>query len=151
MNPQEVAVSRFGGKQYSSEMQLLEDPGSSDPIEPEQNPAPAPKLDAEKKPTRVQTLVLSKKVFPSLEKAHAWISEHNFQIEKPADETGESFRFRQIDPAQFDPNSFRSIELKNGVSAVVGHLKDATEEETLDPDEDDGEDKEAYGGEEEND
>jgi len=77
--------------------------------------------------TTVQTLVLSKEVFDSEEAALAWAKEHDFLAEK-VDETDSSFRLRQRDPAEFQEDSFRTIELTEGVSAVLGRLLDDEEE-----------------------
>lgn len=151
LDSEEIRASRFGGDEYSFETQLIagakpEPKAVATPFAPA--PAPVVKTDAEKK-TRIQTLIFSKQAFKSAVEAAAWLKEHNFEMKKPADETDESYRFRQVDPESFDKNSFRTIELKHGVSAVVGHMND--EDVLIDPDpsEDDGDDKEATGGTEE--
>ena len=67
--------------------------------------------------TQTQTLILSKKRFGSVEDATRWIHEHGF-ADIP-DETGTSYRFRQRDPDFFKSNSFRTIELAEGVKAIT--------------------------------
>lgn len=77
--------------------------------------------------TTIQSLILSKDRFESLEDARSWAEGHEFRVEK-ADETENSFRFRQKAPADFDPNGFgedsqfRIVRITEGVSATVGFL-----------------------------
>lgn len=73
--------------------------------------------------TEVQTLVLSKDVFPTRERASEWVREHDFDVsfrDKPADETEDSWRYRQRDVGYFVEGSLRTIDLAEGVKAVVG-------------------------------
>jgi phage-related protein (TIGR01555 family) len=74
-------------------------------------------------PTSTQSVIVSKKVFPTAERARAWLKKHGFKTSK-IDETEESFRFRQREPGEFKPGSFRTIELRTGVSAVIGRPKE---------------------------
>lgn len=74
----------------------------------------------------LQSLILSKDRFSTLDAARKWVADHNFKTSfegKPPDETSTSYRFRQADPTRFAPKSFRTIELDNGVKGVVGKLK----------------------------
>lgn len=78
------------------------------------------------KATTLQTLVLSKEEFKTLEEAVAWVKDHNFKVEyegKAPDETSTSYRFRQVDPKAFEEGSFRTIDVRPGVKAVIGVLK----------------------------
>jgi phage-related protein (TIGR01555 family) len=145
LDPEEVAVSRFGGDKYSTQTELSRTP--TVPGTPAEVQATAPVKTDAKPSTRVQTLILSKKAFPSIESAHSWVKEHNFELSKPEDETEESYRFRQIDPGQFVEGSMKTIELKHGVKAVIGVVKDQLVDP--DPDEDDGDDARATGGDDE--
>jgi hypothetical protein len=77
---------------------------------------------AERPPTTVQTVILSKAVFKTAAAARRWVREHDFHVRK-MDETETSFRFRQRDPGDFRPRSFRTKEIARGVSIVVGRLK----------------------------
>lgn len=83
--------------------------------------------------TTIQTLILSKETFPTMEAATKWVTENDFKADK-VDETEDSFRFRQRDPAQYDPNGFgegeqfRTITVSDGVQAVVGFLTEDAEE-----------------------
>ncbi|MCX7611852.1 MAG: phage portal protein [Ignavibacterium sp.] len=70
---------------------------------------------------KIQTLIFSKKYF-TLEEAKKWIEEHGF-VDNGVDETENSYRFRQRDPEDFDPESFRTITIDTGIKAVVGKLK----------------------------
>jgi phage I-like protein len=77
--------------------------------------------------TSIQTLILSKDRF-NIESARSWINENNFRDDK-IDETENSFRFRQADPSSFDENGFgsgekfRTIDITEGVKAVIGFIK----------------------------
>lgn len=77
--------------------------------------------------TTVQTLVLSKERFETLVQAREWVLDNGFKADK-VDETEDSFRFRQRDPGGFREGSFRTITITTGVSAVVGRLKEESEE-----------------------
>lgn len=74
--------------------------------------------------TDVQTLILSKEVFDSVEAARRWVREHDFS-DASLDETEQSYRFRQFPPEQCRRNAlgngqtFATIELDRGVQAVI--------------------------------
>lgn len=77
------------------------------------------------KPTTIQTVILSKERFETKAEANAWIRENDFVIKVGApDETEDSWRYRQREPSEFAEGSFRTIEITDGVKAVVGHLKE---------------------------
>lgn len=71
---------------------------------------------ADNKPSsmQIQSLIFDKSKF-SKEQAQAWAKEHHYATE--VDETGSSYRLRQLDPAKF--KTMRTISLKPGLSAVV--------------------------------
>jgi len=74
--------------------------------------------------TTTQSLILSKEVFPTKEKANKWVKDHNKKIPSGgARETENSWRYEQVPKGHFIPESFRTIELTKGVKAVIGHLK----------------------------
>lgn len=76
-------------------------------------------------PTTIQTLILSKERFETKAEANAWIRDNDFNIKSGApDETEDSWRYRQREPSEFAEGSFRTIEITDGVKAVVGHLKE---------------------------
>lgn len=75
-----------------------------------------------KQSAEVQTLIFSKEVF-SEQEAVDWAKEHDFKADK-VDETDDSYRLRQRSPEDFQDESFRTIELDDGIKAVVGRLKD---------------------------
>jgi hypothetical protein len=77
---------------------------------------------AERPPTTVQTVILSKTVFKTAAEARRWVREHDFHARK-IDETETSYRFRQRDPGDFRPRSLRTKQITRGVSIVTGHLK----------------------------
>jgi hypothetical protein len=72
--------------------------------------------------TKVQSLIFDKQKF-TVETAKNWALDHDFRAEK-VDETEGTLRLRQMDPNDFLEDSFRTIELTDGVKAVVGRLKD---------------------------
>lgn len=74
--------------------------------------------------TEVQSLILSKDTFPTREEATQWVTDNDFTADK-VDETDDSWRFRQRDPADFDEDSLRTIDITDGVKAVVGRLKES--------------------------
>jgi HK97 family phage prohead protease len=69
------------------------------------------------KSTEVQTLIFSKEKFGENE-ATKWATDHNFVVEK-LDETDSSYRVRQFDPEKCAEGSERTIQLEEGVKAVV--------------------------------
>lgn len=77
----------------------------------------------ERPATEVQTVILSKDEFPTREEAESWIRDHDFHAEK-VDETENSWRFRQFEPGECQGDSFRTIELTEGVSAVICRPKE---------------------------
>lgn len=75
-------------------------------------------MGKEVKQTQVQSVILSKEQFPTLEEAKKWITDHDFHDAK-YDETPESWRFRQFEPTECIEGSFRTISMTTGVSAVI--------------------------------
>jgi hypothetical protein len=61
--------------------------------------------------TTVQTIIFSPKSAWTVEQAKKWLKDHDFKAPEP-DETGDSLRFRQREPSEFDPKSFKTIPLK---------------------------------------
>ena len=72
--------------------------------------------------TVIQSLIFDKELFTA-ETAKTWALDHDFKAES-VDDTSESIRLRQKDPNEFLEDSFRTIELTDGVKAVIGRLKD---------------------------
>lgn len=85
---------------------------------------------AQRQPTTVQTLIFSKDRYETAALAKNWAREHKYRADK-VDETSESWRLRQKEPGDFKEGSFRTIELTEGVKAVIGKLK--TESTKMDP------------------
>lgn len=73
-------------------------------------------------PMVLQSVVVSKKKFDKVKDAKKWAKDSGFNI-KNVDETGTSFRFRQKSPGLFDPKTFRTKRLSDGVTSVMGKLK----------------------------
>jgi HK97 family phage prohead protease len=72
--------------------------------------------------TTIQTLIFDKEMF-TVEQAKQWADEHDFKSDS-VDETEDSIRLRQIDPDEFYEDSFRTIEIDDGIKAVIGKLKE---------------------------
>ncbi len=68
--------------------------------------------------TEVQTLIFSKDLFNEAE-AKKWAHKHDFKYGY-VDKKENTFRIRQQEPALFDEQGFRTIELMDGVQAVIG-------------------------------
>lgn len=78
-------------------------------------------IDLASSSTTIQTLIFDKSVFETEAEAREWASDHGFHSSK-VDETNESFRLRQLNPSQFEENSFRTIEIRRGIKAVIGKI-----------------------------
>jgi len=66
----------------------------------------------------VQTIMFSTKHFDGRQ-ARAWLHKHGFKAPK-MDKTANYMRYRQFDPKMFNKDSFRTLEFKKGLLAVVG-------------------------------
>lgn len=73
----------------------------------------------------IQSLLFSKDKFTE-EDAIAWAKEHGFKS-SDIDETEDSIRIRQDDPDLFEEDSFKTIDLTQGVQAVVAKRKENDE------------------------
>lgn len=82
------------------------------------------------KATAVQTLIFDKELFTE-EQAIQWAKDHGYRADK-VDDTEGSYRLRQRDPSEFVDGSFRTIELTDGVQAVIGQLESEGKEMTED-------------------
>jgi len=77
------------------------------------------------KQVTVQTLILAKETFPTAADAIKWVTDHDFKVKDGApDETESSWRYRQREPGEFQEGTFRTIDMTDGVQAVVGRLKE---------------------------
>jgi phage-related protein (TIGR01555 family) len=121
VDPDEVAKARFSSP--DSQIQIDTEARSAMPPPPAELPPPPPpaRTDAA---TTVQSVILSKAEFADHSKAAAWIAAHNFS-NSGIDETEGAYRFRQRPPEEFEAGSFRTIEIRPGVSTVIGIPKDA--------------------------
>lgn len=61
------------------------------------------------KTTTEQSVIFEPKSAWTLERAQDWLRKHKLKTE--VDETENSFRFRQVDPSEFEESSFRTITL----------------------------------------
>ena len=75
-----------------------------------------------RKSSTVQSVILKVNQFKGIKDAENWIVKNGFKNKK-VDMTENLYRFRQIPPTKFKPNSFRTKKLSNRVSIVVGLLK----------------------------
>lgn len=78
------------------------------------------------KGTEVQTLIFDKEKFEK-EECIDWAKEHGYKADKVDDADG-TYRLRQRDPKDFDQDTFKTIELTEGVEAVVGRLLEEGDE-----------------------
>lgn len=73
---------------------------------------------AQKKGSKVQSLIFSKDVFKDAASAKSWAKGHDFRSDK-VDETENSFRLRQFDPSKCDKETFGTISITKGVQGTV--------------------------------
>lgn len=73
----------------------------------------------------IQSLIFNKDKF-SQDEAIKWASEHGFENDK-VDDTEGSYRLRQREPDMFVADSFKTIEIKEGLMAVIGQLAESIE------------------------
>lgn len=69
------------------------------------------------KPTGIQSLIFDKKKF-TVKQAKKWAKDRNFQFGK-VDEKPDTIRLRQFDPKKCQKGTFRTIDITNGVKAVI--------------------------------
>ena len=68
--------------------------------------------------TEIQTLIFDKSMF-NLREAKAWAKKNNFE-NAYVDGKLNTLRIRQKDTAMFTEDGFRTIQLRQGVQAVIG-------------------------------
>lgn len=70
----------------------------------------------------IQSVVLDKEAFPTLDKAKTWAAQHNYKTSKH-DETTNSWRFRQVSPEIFKTNQYeaKTIPLKDTGNLIVAY------------------------------
>jgi phage-related protein (TIGR01555 family) len=124
-NARNIISSAFPGIDQARISRII-DPIEAGSVQPAA-PLPA-RADAA---TTVQSVILSKSEFADPSKAAAWIAAHNFS-NSGIDETPENYRFRQRPPEEFEDGSFRTIELRPGVSTVIGIPRDTSEDDGMD-------------------
>jgi hypothetical protein len=71
-----------------------------------------------RKGSKVQSILFSKEYYTG-RMARQWLLDHNFLAPK-MDSTQNYMRYRQEDPKLFQKDSFRTLEFKRGILAVVG-------------------------------
>ncbi len=76
--------------------------------------------------TEIQTLIFDKAQFTQPE-AIKWADKNGFKSDK-VDETADTYRLRQNDPDIFDPDTFSTIVLRDGIKAVVAKRLDTSKE-----------------------
>ena len=74
--------------------------------------------------TQIQSLIFDKSMF-NLRQAKAWAKKNNFENDF-VDGKLNTLRIRQKDPAMFTEDGFRTIQLRQGVQAVIGCPKKRT-------------------------
>jgi len=121
-----TACKRIG--QVSISVEKIDDAGSyvvTGSKEEAEKPAGGPKPDQESGSWVIQSLIFDKDKFTA-EEASKWIADHEGFGNHGVDETGQSYRYRQYDPAAF--STMRTKPLTDGVTAVMGRVKSADEE-----------------------
>jgi hypothetical protein len=78
---------------------------------------------ASRAPSEVQSVILSKEKYDA-ETARVWCKEHGFKT-GDVEETEDAFVYPQIEMSEFVAGSTRTIEIKDGIQAVVGRKKGA--------------------------
>jgi phage gp29-like protein len=78
-----------------------------------------------RKTMTLQTVLISKDDY-SLDEAKKWLTDHEYKTD--VDEKEDTLRFRQRDPGDFIPASFRTVNIEKGISFVLGKLKPSNEE-----------------------
>ena len=73
--------------------------------------------------TEIQTLIFAHEAFKNEDYVKAWAREHDFKYGQ-VDETETSWRIRQQEPENFLRDSFRTITITDGISAVIACPKD---------------------------
>ena len=76
-------------------------------------------MDEITKQTDVQTVILSKERFPTLESARKWIREHGFE-DKKVDEKPNTWRFRQFPPGNCKAGTFRNLRPRGTRGVLFG-------------------------------
>lgn len=74
--------------------------------------------------TIIQTLIFDKEVFKDKDEVREWVDQHGFVVHKEIEDNEKAFRVRQVDPSEFQEDSFKTIEIRRGVKAVVGKIKE---------------------------
>lgn len=87
-------------------------------------------VDKQSETSEVQSVICSKDTFKSAEEATAWIDEHDFKSDK-IDETDDSYKFTQFAAGNCQTDSEKTIEITEGVSAVICRPKKAADETEL--------------------
>ncbi len=72
-----------------------------------------------RKPSIVQSVVLTIDKFDGIKDAEKWVKKNGFKCTK-VDMSLKKYRFRQIHPSKFNPKSFRTKKLSNKVYIIVG-------------------------------
>jgi len=84
----------------------------------------------EKQDAEVQSLLFDKNVY-STQEAKDWVKSHDFKSDD-VDIIEEYIRLRQRDPDGYQDDSFRAIDLDDGIKAVIGKKqKDQNEEKVM--------------------
>lgn len=79
-------------------------------------PEPEAAATTKDAPMEIQTLIFAKSKFPKKSDATKWAADHKFKADQ-VDETGESWRLRQFDPALCEAGGERTITITDGIKA----------------------------------
>jgi len=70
----------------------------------------------------IQALIFEKKVFKTKEGVLDWVRSHCFFVDESIEETDKTYIVRQIDPIEFDLDSMKVVEIRDGIFARVGAI-----------------------------
>lgn len=70
----------------------------------------------------VRQTVIFDKLFWRKAAARNWLRRHGYKY-GDVDEKANTYRFRQRDPSDFDPKSFRTLSFMSGLKVVFGHVR----------------------------
>ncbi|MFA5154131.1 MAG: DUF5661 family protein, partial [Clostridia bacterium] len=78
-------------------------------------------MEAKKDSTTIQSIIFDKDKFTKGQSIK-WLAKNDYKTAVHV--TDDYYRYRQIEPSEFNKDTFRTIELDKGIKAIVGKLKE---------------------------
>lgn len=75
---------------------------------------------------KIQSILFKKSIYHTRDTAIRWLRHHKYRTSISPDPNPESknwFRFRQVQPNEFKPDSFRIYKYNDSIHFVIGVLK----------------------------